>query len=116
MNLKQAERIFRRDQGACYHCGITGDVLTVHHRLNRGAGGKNSKADKVSNHLTICSLFNGLMESDPEAAAQARLYGWKLSQWQAPDFVGVYEAHTGLWWILEDDGSRHEMLSPYETD
>lgn len=110
MNLKQAEKVFRRDHGTCYHCGATGEVLSVHHRINRGSGGKNAKADRVSNHLTICSLFNGLMESDAASATLAREMGWKLESWQDPEFEPVYEAHSDTWWILEADGTRQVAL------
>lgn len=59
-----------------------------------------------SNVVILCSLFNGLIESDPAAADLARANGWKLSAWQDPQLAPCLDALTGLWWLLDDDHER----------
>ena len=110
MTGKEFSKYLRRDGAACWHCGDTGADLIPHHRLNRGAGGKNSKADQPSNILVMCAVFNGLMESDAASAAEARRYGWKLASWQSPDFEPAYNAYTGEWWLLENDFTKTAAL------
>lgn len=110
MNKADRERVLRRDYATCYHCGSSGAEVIIHHRKNRGMGSKNASASQLSNYLSICSEFNGLMESDSESASYARAMGWKLSQYQSPEFEPVYEASSGSWWILENDGTRHVAL------
>lgn len=109
MTPKEFEKYKRRDK-ACWHCGSDGEDLIPHHRLNRGFGGKNGKAGQPSNIIVMCAQFNGLMESDAASAAEARQFGWKLESWQDPDFVPVYEASSGDWWILENDFSKTATL------
>jgi hypothetical protein len=109
---KQFERYLRRDKGRCWHCGSDGADLIPHHRLNRGFGGKNAKADGPANIIVMCAQFNGLMESDASSAAEARRYGWKIESWQQPDFVPIYEAATGDWWFLENDFTKTAALNP----
>lgn len=106
MKPKEFAKYLDRDGHKCYHCGRGDDTLVVQHRIGRGMGGKNKKAEKPSNYLTLCSEANGLLESSADFAAQGRDYGWKLSNWQIPEEEAVYEAHSGLWWFLNDDGTR----------
>jgi hypothetical protein len=110
MTKAERDKVLRRDFGTCYHCGQSDDRVSVHHRINRGAGGKNAKADSLSNLMAMCSEFNGLMESDSASATRARAMGWKLSQYQAPDFEPVYDMSSDSWFILENDGTRHLAL------
>lgn len=110
MTVKEFDKYLTRDGGRCYHCAITAEDLVPHHRLNRGSGGKNSKAEKSSNVITMCALINGLMESDADWARLARRWGWKLESWQNPSDAPVYDAFTGEWWQLSEDGQRRPAL------
>ena len=110
MTKAERERVLRRDFATCYHCGSSGEDIILHHRKNRGMGSKNASASQLSNYLSVCSEFNGLMESDAESARLARERGWKLLQFQDPAFEPVFEVVTNTWWFLENDGSRQVAL------
>jgi hypothetical protein len=69
-------------------------------------GGKNAKADRPANIITLCSIFNGLIESDAIYAAYARDMGWKLDSWLEPSEQPVFDVTTGLWWLLDNDYRR----------
>ena len=100
--------IRRRDEGVCWHCGTDVDT-TIHHRQNRGMGGKaSSVADRPSNLLTICQHFNFLMEADLDAAREAREKGWKLKQTQSPAYAHVVK-FDGTVWMLDDMGKAHKL-------
>lgn len=77
-----AKKIFERDQWTCQLCGqiLTDGSLVPHHRANRGMGG-NPAAEKPSNILSLCSYCNGVLESDPERAHEARKRGIKVSKY-----------------------------------
>jgi len=104
---KQFQRYLNRDVNGCYHCG---DVETAipQHRANRGMGGSR-KRDHPANIVVLCSLVNGLIESDVGWQTLAREYGWKLSSWDDPLFVPVYEAMWGEWWLLDDEFNRTRL-------
>jgi hypothetical protein len=104
MTPKEFAKYLKRD-GACYHCGTTDDTLIPQHRANRGAGGSKIR-DKPANIIVFCSAANGLLESDAILATQGRAYFWKLYTWQDPELEPVYEAHSGLWWLLGNDYNR----------
>lgn len=89
-------------------CGFAED-LCCHHRQNRGMGGS-SRPDvhRVSGLLTLCSICNGLIESDAAMAEQARIDGVKLLRHQSPDREPVL--HHGRWVLLDDLGN----LTPLE--
>jgi hypothetical protein len=102
--------VFERDSGICWHCG-TDEGTTVHHRLNRGAGGDRTKektADRLSNLLTLCTYYNGIIESDLTHAREARERGIKLR-------MGMITTHTpvtnydGSQWLLDDFGKAWEL-------
>jgi hypothetical protein len=100
MKPKDFQRLLARDR-YCLHCGAT-DALSPNHRANRGMGG--SKAfDTPSNLVVLCSLFNGLIESDGRAAALARKFGWKLSKWDDFRAKPVYDRMSGEWRLLNDE-------------
>lgn len=104
MTPKEFAKYLVRD-GACYHCGSTGDSLIPQHRANRGAGGSKLR-DKPANIIVFCSEANGLLESDAAFATRGRLYNWKLYSWQDPEIEPVYEAHTDTWFVLSNNGAR----------
>ena len=101
MTPKQFARLIARDH-ACLHCGET-EALAPNHRANRGMGGKNSRAERSSNIVLICSILNGLIESDHRWAQMAKDYGWKLESWQDPLTVPVFDFNTSEWKYLNDD-------------
>jgi hypothetical protein len=54
-----------------------------------------------SNIIVMCSLVNGLMESDPIIATMAREFGWKLESWQNPVEVPVFHVTESKWFKIE---------------
>ena len=100
---KVRDLVFARDGHRCVHCGIRHD-LVLHHRVNRGQGGsKNSDINNPTNLLVVCAGFNGLMESDAEAAQLAQSMGWKVPRSQNPAGVPVFYRGRG-WKFLTRDG------------
>lgn len=76
--------------------------------------GGSKRKDNPANLVILCSRFNGAIESDPEQAALARRYGWKLASWQDPLDEPVYDALAGKWFAL-DDGFGRKMITPGRT-
>lgn len=99
MKNKDFARLLERDQG-CLHCGIT-DAVAPNHRINRGMGGS-KRLDVPSNLVVLCSVLNGLIESDSRWASVAREYGWKLESWEKPLEVKVFSIILGEWLLLDD--------------
>lgn len=62
--------------------------------------------DGSSNLVIICSLLNGLIESDHRWARVAQEYGWKLNSWQDPKEEPVFDTLSGTWFQLDDDFNR----------
>lgn len=102
MKQKQFERYVTRD-GGCVHCGET-ETVSPHHRVNRGMGGSKLR-DNAANIVVMCSLFNGLIESDEKSAHVARLYGWKLRPWEDATETPLWHASSRTWRLLQDDYS-----------
>jgi hypothetical protein len=96
-----------RDQGYCLHCGET-EALAPNHRANRGMGGvgKDSPLNKPSNLLLICSELNTAIESNKWAHDRAIEMGWKVSKWDDPKTIPVFDECTGTWYLLNDDWTR----------
>lgn len=96
--------ITERDGHECaWHgesCGT--DTLVPQHRQG-GMGGSKLK-HRLSNVVWLCSLQNGLIESDADEAAEARRRGIKISQHDDPRMIPV-EYPDGKYWIT-DDGPR----------
>lgn len=103
MNGKQFARFVARD-GGCVHCGEV-EAIAPHHRVNRGMGGSRLR-DNSANILVLCSVVNGLLESDSVWASLGREYGWKLGVWEDVLFVPVFDVVRGVWWRLDDDFGR----------
>ncbi len=103
MKPKDFAKLLARD-GYCLHCGET-TAVSPNHRINRGMGGSKHR-DQPSNLVVLCSLFNGLIESDAQSAALAKQYGWKLQQWQDAGKEPVYDRVSGLWFYLDDNFRR----------
>lgn len=94
-----------RDGHRCAMCGAESDTLVPHHRANRGMGGRKS-LNRLSALIWLCSLENGLVESDPEMAVIARAMGIKISSHDEPSHVPIHHAVHGLV-LLDDDGAVH---------
>lgn len=95
----------------CYHCGYDMQ-LVVHHRKNRGMGGSKN-LDHYTNLLLVCEDYNIDMESKSVLAQDARDHGHKLNSWQ--DFSDpVFDRCTGLWYQLQDDGTK-TIVDPPEA-
>jgi hypothetical protein len=103
MTKKEFDKYLARDKG-CWHCGSNGDDLIPHHRLNRGMGSKNSKANQPSNIVVLCAEANGLLESNAKFAELGRKLGWKLRSHETPTEVPIF-GHGG-WWLLNDDFTK----------
>lgn len=82
-------------------CGT--ETLVPHHRVNRGSGGRRS-LNRLSNLVWLCSVVNGLIESDSEWAERARNLGIKLSGHDEPSGKLIDHAVHGPCW-LDDDGT-----------
>lgn len=104
MRMSQFQPYLDRDK-ACYATGLTGYTLVPQHRVNRGMGGS-KVLDIPANIIVFDSVRNGLIESDPQWAEQARNYGWKLESWQDPLTSPVFEVMTATWWMLDNEFGR----------
>ncbi len=100
-----------RDGKVCAMCGGTGDTLVPHHRANRGMGGS-KLLDRVSNVVWLCSVENGLIESDAAWAAEARARGVKISRHSTPSREPILHAGFGGWVLLSDDGAAVAVDTP----
>lgn len=100
--------IFDRDNYTCVSCGSEKE-LTIHHRVNRGAGGS-KLFDKPAFLLTICNTCNGLFESDAAKATQARELGYKLHRNQKPPAdptaIAVFYKKEQQWYKLDHQGTK----------
>jgi hypothetical protein len=99
-------RYLSRDWG-CLHCSDL-ETAVPHHRLNRGMGGSKER-DRPSNIITLCSFYNGLIESDSFAAERAREMGWKLRNGQNPATIPVWVPRVSSW-VLLDDGFNMNLF------
>ena len=100
--------IFGRDSWKCQLCGqeFQDGQLVPHHRSNRGFGGS-PISDRPSNVLSLCSLCNGLIESDAVEASRARILGIKISRFDAEIAhlvpVKMFVESTREWVLLDDN-------------
>lgn len=103
---KQWELIKARDNGCVWHgLACDQDTLVPQHRSGRGMGGSRLK-NKLSNGVALCSLTNGLIESDPALADEARRRGIKVSLHADPAVIPLIYPDGHLYW-LGDDGLKH---------
>jgi len=95
----------------CDHCGADTE-LQVHHRQNRGMGGRpKNSLDKFDNLIRVCSWLNYAMEQDPAVAREAREKGWKLGQWEKFE-TPVYDRMQDAWFILTPKGGKVQVEEP----
>ncbi len=103
----QWEALKARDQHCVWHGpSCDPDLLVPQHRSGRGMGGSRLK-NHLSNGVAMCSIVNGLIESDAELAAEARRRGIKISLHADTAAVPV-EYPGGRIYYLLDDGTREE--------
>lgn len=100
-------KIIRRDGPHCPHCGDT-ETTTIQHRAVKGSGGRNS-AEHPANGILLCWLLNVGIEQDAELAAWAESMGWKISSHADPTEVPVYDATTGITYLLDAAWNRREV-------
>jgi hypothetical protein len=112
MTPREFKKLLARDRH-CLHCGLDDDTLIPQHRINRqmGGAGTASKRNRPSNLIVICSAFNTAMESNADAAQEARARGWKLDSWQDPVFEPVWDATHSLWLMLDDEFGSVALLN-----
>jgi 5-methylcytosine-specific restriction endonuclease McrA len=102
MVKESIRKLIERRDSACFHCGSSQD-LVIHHRRNRGMGGS-KLLDTPDNLMTVCSAYNGEMESSPRVAQQARAWNHKLPVWESQN-LPVFD-RLGGWWYLHPDGTK----------
>jgi hypothetical protein len=112
MTPKEFAKLIDRD-GYCLDCGAT-EALAPNHRANRGMGGS-KKRNHPANYVLLCSLMNGLIESDQRWADLAISYGWKLKPWDDPKASPVFDSITGSWYLLNDEWEREPWQKPHTT-
>jgi hypothetical protein len=102
--------IFARDKWTCALCAneYQDGSLVPHHRANRGMG-SNPQAESPANVLSLCSLCNGLLESDAVEASRARRFGIKISKFDAaiagqiPVAMPDANTKTRTWLVLDNN-------------
>ena len=107
MNGRQFALYLARDLRCVCGCSGREDTFIPHHRINRGLGGS-KVLDRPANILVLCSLSNGLLESDSKWAGAAREYGWKLSRWESAEDTPFYDRGTGTWNLIDNLYHRTE--------
>ena len=100
-------KLLKRDLGRCVHCGET-EALSPQHRANRGMGGS-KELDKPSNLIVLCSRMNSLIESDVLYAGEAKAKGWKISKWQEPESVPIWDNVAQAWFVLDNGWVRERV-------
>jgi 5-methylcytosine-specific restriction endonuclease McrA len=107
---KKRDIIIARDGERCVACGAVWQ-LTIHHRINRGAGGS-KLFDEFQHLLTVCNPCNVSFESSAEIAEMARSLGYKLSRNANPAVdatqVPVYYQYLSTWYHLDANGKKRE--------
>ena len=105
MKRTEFQKLIARD-GYCLHCGET-EALSPNHRANRGMGGSKSPViNAPSNFVLICSWLNERIEGQDYYRELAVENGWKVSKWEVPKKVPVFDALTGIWYYLNDDWTK----------
>lgn len=113
MITDRMRRMLKERDPYCPHCGDDVD-LVVHHRQNRGMGGRGSSLDRFDNLMRVCQDYNFKMEASEVIALDARQFGHKLSSWQ--DFSEpIYDACEGNWYVLDTKGGKTLVDAPEES-
>lgn len=110
MNKKEFDKLLSRDS-YCLHCGER-EAVAPNHRANRGMGGSKER-HAPANLMVLCSRFNGEIESNSHAASIAKKYGWKLASWQQPESEPIFDAISGVWYLLDNNFGRKVAECPH---
>ena len=73
--------------------------------------GGSKERDRPSNIITLCSFYNGLIESDSFAAERARERGGKLRNGQNPTTTPVWIPRLASWVLLDDEFNMNLLES-----
>lgn len=106
---KSAALLVRQRDSHCPHCGES-ENLVVHHRRNRQMGGSKI-LDRPDNLLMICAAWNVEIESNADAANQARDWGHKLNSWDGFD-TPVFDKPQCVWFQLDQFGGKQSCDPP----
>jgi len=102
-----------RDDNRCVACG-TEQELTIHHRVNRGAGGS-KLYDTHSHLLTMCYRCNNSFEADDVSARKARVNGYKLLRNTNPPIdpatIPVFYYWESKWYLLNNLNEKEEIIN-----
>lgn len=105
--------ITERDGHVSAWTGIDTDTLVPQHRSGGMGGGKSKQ--RLSNVVWLESHINGLIESDPVWAEEARQRGIKVSQHADPSKTAIEHAVHGVVW-LDDDGGWTDGLTTEQRE
>ena len=72
--------------------------------------GGHKAGNQPANILVLCSLANGLIESDAKEAETARRFGWKIGRYADPAAAPYYDATTGVWWQPDNFFGRKRAI------
>lgn len=103
---KALRALEKRDPKECARHGNLCDPETIvpQHRMG-GMGGSKTK-HRLSNLIWLCAAYNGLIEENGEAAAEARKLGIKVHFWE--DTTQVLVTYwDGKTYRLDDEGRKH---------
>lgn len=93
--------------------------LDVHHLVNRGMGGSpdDDLYDTPAWTILLCRRHNGDVEEIPRSAAIARDLGIKYDRnaFLRPERA-VVRYPDGLWYVLNEDGTRDVYEAPWLTE
>lgn len=103
------KKILKRDNNQCWHCAEI-EAISLQHRRNRQMGGSKT-LDRADNLIVLCSAMNALIESDANAAAEARDFGWKLASWDSFE-MPVFNRNERKWYQLDINGNMTEVPAP----
>jgi hypothetical protein len=74
--------------------------------------GGSKKRNHPANYVLLCSIMNGLIESDHRWANLAKEYGYKLESWEVPETSPVFDSISGNWYLLNNEWEREPWQKP----
>lgn len=120
MDLDTVKALVRsRCWGMCEGCGQAGQILDVHHRQARQAGGVRGEAAEVANNVTNCLALcrHPCHDSTEHDFPGTEALGWRIPKW-VPDPGSVpaliHTAQGRGWWILTKDAGYRWLDLPLD--
>jgi len=108
ISKKYRQIVYARDDERCVSCG-TNQNLTIHHRVNRGAGGS-KLFNGLAYLLLVCTYCNSLFESSADEQERAKELGYKLSRNQSPQpdptQIPVWYSYKSQFFYLDNEGNK----------